>query len=57
MQSALIWFPRGDIDHEKEWDPPLWVESYTTFEADSLPQTTEKLLTTKPPRDSLQLNH
>ena len=25
---GIILFPHVDIDHETEWDHPLWVESY-----------------------------
>ena len=34
---SMIHFPHGDIDHETEWDHPLWIESYTTYSLDVFP--------------------
>ena len=28
---GITHFHHGDIDHETEWDRPLWVKSYTTY--------------------------
>ena len=34
---GIIQFPHGNINHEMEWDHPLWVESYTTYSLDTFP--------------------